>query len=214
MKKVFTLCLGLLSFLTLHAQSSFPLQFADKDGNVIADGTTLSITDFEDDEYLGVLMPSGLYVKNTSSEAVVCGGSFTITSISNGGFQSCFPSNCMQASAAGEYTTQEGTLEAGALKSMQTEWLPAAEGTCSVSYRLITYKKNPITQKWVKDQEGPVVTLNFNYSTTNLQSAEEVQSVDYYDALGRPVSLPTRGVFIQKTTYADGHSIVRKIRKQ
>ena len=187
MKKVFTLCLGLMSMLALHAQSNFPIQFADKDGNIIADGTTLTITDYEEDEYTGAM--------------------------SNGAFQSCFPVNCMQASAVGDYTTSDGALAAGALKSMQTEWLPAAEGSCSVTYQLVTYKKNPITQKWTKDQEGPAVTLNFNYSTTGLQLSEDIQEVSYFDALGRSVSAPTRGVFIQKTTYSDGRSIVRKIKK-
>jgi hypothetical protein len=213
MKKVFTLCLGLMSMLALHAQSNFPIQFADKDGNIIADGTTLTITDYEEDEFTGVLLPSGLYVKNITESEVQCAGAFTIASMSNGAFQSCFPVNCMQASAVGDYTTLDGPLAAGALKSMQTEWLPTAEGSCSVTYQLVTYKKNPITQKWTKDQEGPAVTLNFNYSTTGLQLSEDIQEISYFDALGRSVSAPTRGVFIQKTTYSDGRSIVRKIKK-
>ena len=214
MKKVFTLCFGLMAAMALHAQSAFPVQFADKEGNIIADGTTLNITEFEEDEFTGVLMPSGLYVKNTSDAAVQCAGSFTITTMSNGAFQSCFPLNCMQASKTGAYTTQNGSLEAGVLKGMQTEWLPTAAGSCSVTYQLISYKQNPITQAWTKDQEGPTVTLNFTYATSSLKAPVEVQSVSYYDIQGRPVSQPTRGVFIQKITLADGSSIVHKITRK
>ena len=93
--------IGLMTTLAMQAQSDFPLQFADKDGNVIADGSTLNITEAGDDGFGGVLMPSGLYVKNTSSDEVQCGGSFNVKLMSNGAFQSCFPSNCMQASKVG-----------------------------------------------------------------------------------------------------------------
>ena len=44
MKKFFTLCCGLFAALAIQAQNDFPLQFADKNGNVITDGTTLNIT--------------------------------------------------------------------------------------------------------------------------------------------------------------------------
>ena len=133
--------------------------------------------------------------------------------MTSGSFQSCFPSACMQVSEVGAYTTQGGALEAGALKDMQTEWFPAAAGSCSVTYQLTT-KQNPITKEWVKDPEGPTVTLNFTYATTGLKAPAEVQSVTYYDIQGCPVSQPSRGVFIQKTTLADGSSIVHKITRK
>ena len=214
MKKIFTLCIGLMATMALHAQSDFPIQFADKDGNIIADGSTLNITDYEEDEFIGTLMSSGLYVKNTTDGEVQCAGSFVINTMSNGSFQSCFPENCMQAPGIGNYTTQSGALEAGALKGMQTEWLPKAPGSCSVKYQLVTYKLNSITKQWSQDKFGPTVTLNFTYSTTGLKTPAEVQSVTYYDIQGRPVSQPTRGIFIQKTTLADGSSIVRKITRK
>ena len=44
MKKIFTLFMGLVAALAAQAQSDFPLQFADKDGNIIADGTVLNLT--------------------------------------------------------------------------------------------------------------------------------------------------------------------------
>ena len=98
MKKIVSLCLGLFAALAIQAQSDFPLQFVDKNGNEVTDGTTLNITEAEDDGFGGIIMPSGLSVKNTSSDEVQCGGAFIISSMSNGAFQSCFPTNCMQAS--------------------------------------------------------------------------------------------------------------------
>lgn len=217
MKKLFTLCTGLVLALTLQAQNDCPLQFADKDGNIIADGTTLNISEAEEDEFGSVLMPSGLYVKNTSEADVHCSGVYTVQSISNGGFQTCFPENCLAPNTkAGQYTTQEGTINAGVLKSMQTEWLPEAEGKCVVTYQIITYKQNVITKKWNVDKQGPTVTLNFTYTSTAIgqtKSAKAVRSVAYYNLTGRRVQTPAKGIYIVKTTYQDGTVTSRKMTK-
>ena len=67
MKKLFTLCLGLIAALAVQAQSESPIQFAYQDGTIIPDGTTISLTEYEKDEFDGsILMPSGLYAKNTT----------------------------------------------------------------------------------------------------------------------------------------------------
>lgn len=217
MKKLFTLCTGLMLALTLQAQNDCPLQFADKDGNIIADGTTLNISEVEEDDFGSVLMPSGLYVKNTSEADVHCSGVYTVQSISNGGFQTCFPENCLAPNTTpGQYNTQEGTINAGMLKSMQTEWLPVAEGKCVVTYQIITYKQNVITKKWNVDKQGPTVTLNFTYTTTAIgqaKSAKAVRSVAYYNLTGRRVQTPAKGIYIVKTTYQDGTVTSRKMTK-
>lgn len=217
MKKLFTLCTGLMLALTLQAQNDCPLQFADKDGNIIADGTTLNISEVEEDDFGSVLMPSGLYVKNTSEADVHCSGTYTVQSISNGGFQTCFPENCLAPNTTpGQYNTQEGTINAGALKSMQTEWLPEGEGKCVVTYQIITYKQNVITKKWNVDKQGPTVTLNFTYTTTAIgqtKSGKAVRSVAYYNLTGRRVQTPAKGIYIVKTTYQDGTVTSRKMTK-
>ena len=214
MKKIFTLFIGLVTALAVQAQSDFPLQFADKDGNIIADGTVLNLTTTEVDDFGDVLMPSGLYVKNTTDADVHCKGEYTIKSISNGGFQTCFPENCLPANKApGNYETQDGTIAAGELKGMQTEWLPVGEGTCVVEYTLVTYKQNVITKQWQKDKTGPTVTLNFTYNTTGIngsKSAKNVRNVEYYNLTGRRVQAPVHGTYIVKTTYADGTTTCKK----
>lgn len=213
MKKIFTLFMGLVATLTVQAQSDFPLQFADKDGNIIADGTVLNLTTVETDDFGDVLMPSGLYVKNTIDADVEGGGVYSITTFSNGSFQTCFPANCVSNNKTGNFETSHGTIAAGGLKSMQTEWLPASSGTCVVTYQLVTYKQNVITKQWQKDQTGPTVTLNFTYDPAGVNSTvnnKSVHRVEYYNLTGRRVQTPGRGMYIVKTTYADGTKTCKK----
>ena len=206
--------MGLLAALAIQAQSDFPVQFADKDGNIIADGTTLNLTDYEADDFGDVQVPTNLYVKNTTDGELHVGGKYTIVSLSNGAFQTCFPENCIRKSSTGKFETESGALAAGALKSMQTEWFPTAEGTAVVTYQLVTYKQNPITKEWkTVDQEGPTVTLNFTYSTSSIsaQSSKlQVQSSKFYDLMGREVATPAHGLFVKKSVYADGTTATRK----
>ena len=43
----------LLAALAVQAQSDFPLQFVDKDGQIIPDGTALDLMEYEVDEFFG-----------------------------------------------------------------------------------------------------------------------------------------------------------------
>lgn len=213
MKKIFTLFMGLVAVMAAQAQSDFPLQFADKDGNIIADGTVLNLTTAEKDDFDAVQMPSGLYVKNTTNADVQGGGAYTITSLSNGAFQTCFPTNCVSNNRTGSYETSNGTIAAGELKSMQTEWLPVDNGTCVVTYQLVTYKQNVITKQWQKDKTGPTITLKFTYDPTGINSTTQnknVRTVEYYNLTGRRVQTPAHGMYIVKTTYVDGTKTCKK----
>ena len=214
MKKFFTLLFVILSTLVVEAQTSdFPLQFADKDGNIIADGSILNLSEYEEDAFGDVQIPTNLYVKNISGEAVQGGGTYTIQSMDNGTFQTCFPESCVRQTKAGSYNTGNGAIEAGAMKSMQTEWFPTAEGVCVVAYKLVTFSQNSKTGKWMKDGDGPTVTLNFNYGSSGINSAtaqKQVRQLEYYDIVGRQVKKPTNGVYIVKEIYADGSKQSRK----
>ena len=216
MKKIFTLFMGLVAALAVQAQSDFPLQFVDKDGNIITDGSVLNLTTVEENDFGDVQMPSGLYVKNTTNDDVQGGGVYNITSLSNGSFQTCFPANCVSNNKVGNYETSNGTIAAGEQKSMQTEWLPTDKGTCVVNYQLVTYKQNVITKKWQKDKEGPKVTLKFTYGTSGISNAandKSVRSVEYFNLTGRRVQTPVHGVYIVRKTYTDGTTKTFKINK-
>lgn len=207
MKKIFTFFCAVGMALTAAAQSDFALQYADSEGNLIADGTTLSLTAFEEDAFGGILMPSGLYVKNVSSEDVVAGSEYTISRMSSGAFQTCFPENCIQRQSAGTYQSETGTIAAGVLKDMQTEWLPDNEGTCTVEYQLLTYKLNKVTKKYSIDGRGPKVNLNFNYDPVAINGVETtngIARVNYFTLDGRRVNVPANGIYVVKVKYADG----------
>ena len=127
-------------------------------------------------------------------------------------FQTCFPTNCVSNNRTGSYETSNGTIAAGELKNMQTEWLPVDNGTCIVTYQLVTYKQNVITKQWQKDKTGPAITLNFTYDPTGINSTTQnknVRSVEYYNLTGRRVQDPAHGIYIIKTIYADGTTTCR-----
>lgn len=216
MKKIFTLCMGLMAALAVQAQDTFPIQFADAQGNIIADGTVLNLTEAEVDPFddKNVQVPSGLYVLNMTASDVQVGGNYTIQTLDNGVFQTCFPANCVRQTAVGSYETGDDNLNGNELKSMQTEWLPQAEGKCVVVYQLQTYKQNPITTKWSVDAKGPSVTLNFSYGTTGVAAAKtdtKANAVTYYDLSGRQVTTPAHGIYVRKAVNADGTESVRKV---
>ena len=208
MKKLFTLTLSLLFALTAAAQATdSSVQFSDKDGNIIADGTTLTLNQFEEDFFGNIQMPSGLYVKNTTDNSVRITADYTISSLSSGTFQICFPQNCVVQDRIGTYASEQGDLSAGELRDMRTEWLPTAVGTCTVSMKIVTYKQNAITKVWVKKGDGPSVLLNFAYdpaSISGVATDKSVSSVLYYTLDGRRILSPKNGVYVVKTKYADG----------
>ena len=78
MKKLFTLFWGLVTTLGIQSQTTFPVQFADKDGNLIEDGTTINFTEYEMDVFGTIQMPTKLYVKNQTTEEVQIGGIYTM----------------------------------------------------------------------------------------------------------------------------------------
>ena len=209
MKKIFTLSLSLLLSLSAAAQATdTSVQFSDKDGNIIADGTTLTINHFEEDPFFGdILMPSGLFLKNTTSSSVRVSAEYTISTLSSGKFQICFPQNCVTQNRIGTYASEQGDIVAGALRDMQTEWLPTETGTCNVSMKIVTYKQNAITKAWVKKGDGPSVQLNFAYDPASISGVvanKSISSVQYFTLDGRRIASPKKGVFVVKTKYADG----------
>ena len=208
MKKFFTLTLSLLFALTAAAQATdTSVQFSDKDGNIIADGTTLTLNQFEEDFFGNIQMPSGLFVKNTTNNSVRITADYTISNLSSGTFQICFPQNCVVQNRIGTYASEQGDLSAGEIRDMRTEWLPTAVGTCTVSMKIVTYKQNAITKVWVKKGDGPSLLLNFTYdpaSISGVATDKSISSILYYTLDGRRILTPKNGVYVVKTKYADG----------
>jgi len=213
MRNFLTLFVCLLIGFSAQAQNDFPLQFVDKDGQIIPDGTILDITDFEEDEIFGdILMPANVWVKNISNETVQGGASYTIQTINNGWFQTCFPAYCMRQSIAGAYTTGIDTFSPSQFRDMQTEWLPESDGVCMVVYQLLTYRK--LGNNYMPDGDGPTIHLNFYYGAAtginNANSDKQVCSTTYYDLSGQRTDHPHHGIYLKRTTYADGTIKVQK----
>lgn len=211
MKKTITFCMCLFTCLAMHAQDEFPLQFVGSDGQIIPDGTVLNLTDVEVDDIFGEMqMPAGLCVTNISDETVFGGATYTIQTISNGWFQTCFPSNCIRRNEAGTYETTPGNIAPGELRDMLTEWFPDADGICIVTYQLLTF--NNFGSTYFPDEEGPTITLRFATTPDGIGEIKggKACSVTYFDLSGQRVERPSRGVFMVKTTCADGSVSVRK----
>ena len=206
MKKITTIILLVMGALSIQAQD-FPLRFVDSNGNEVADGSVLDLTEVEDLGFGDVQISSGLFVENLTSEDVACGSEYSITALPNGAFQTCFPTNCVMREMTGSWTSETGTLAAHEKKSIQTEWLPYDPGTAVAEFQLLKYKLNPVTQKYAIDSRGPKVTLRFIYNPTKVLdtfSDSHVVSTTYHTLDGRSVSSPTRGFHIVRIAYSDG----------
>ncbi len=157
MKKVFLLLCAMLATTTLLAQDYYV--FADKDGNVFEDGTTIQCTKAEDDGFGTIMLPSGLYVKNADApNSCAVSVVANITKMESGLLQLCFPMNCSSYSTVGlQAETEKETLTQGQVKNLMTEWLPTAYGECTVIYTLRTYQS-------ILRKNERTITVNYRYA--------------------------------------------------
>lgn len=215
MKKLFTLCAAMLMGSAMaFGQVDQTFQFVDKDGNVVADGTTWTVSEKVEDLFYGLMIPSELSVKNTSGEAANVAVDFQVTQISGGAFQICFPTNCQTKTDVTE-VEETGTLEmaAGEVKDMATEWVVKpfgsdveVTGTCTATVQLKVMELIEGSFRYEVKAYGPKITLVFsNNGTTGIGSVEAVggKKVEaYYSLSGRRLSVPQKGLNIVK--FADG----------
>ncbi|MCD8282236.1 MAG: hypothetical protein LUC22_03165 [Prevotella sp.] len=190
------------------------LQFTDEAGNIIPDGTELTVKGAVEDEYeYNIEMDSGLYVLNTSSETVGVGLDLTISRIDNGQLKCCFPSVCQnQTTVLDEYDNGSSTIGAGVSKTLNTEYLPDSYGTCTATFRLrlhdVTYNANGLPSvSNAPSAYGPSITVTFVYDETSLgiddvRAGAASEPAAYYTLSGERLSAPAKGVNVVK--YADG----------
>ena len=202
MKKIFTSVLMLLFATSIaFAQEAEPLlQFVNSEGNVVADGTTVNVTEGETDVFGDIQFPTGISVQNISGDEIYVGISYNVTKLDNGSFQICFPLNCMNISNTGEGKTPQGKMATDEKKSLMAEWLPAENGfgTCSVELQANVYTYNAITKEYKLDEEGPKITVNMIYkdpaSVQNLENT--VHEKARYNNVGQAVNGEQHGVNI------------------
>ena len=153
MKKLFTLLFIALGTMSANAQ----LQFVDKDGNVVPDGTTLNIE-----------------VKNTSDKTVGTSVDWQVEQLDNGAVQVCFPEACVSHNATGLYHTDKGTLEANETRALNSEWYPDTYGQAKVKYTLLAYDYSPLGYNNVRD----IAIVYINYTYTDPAAAIESHNAE------------------------------------
>lgn len=154
--------------MTLTARNLNLIEFVDKDGNVVPDGTTLTLTEVtaEEDPFFGDItyyVYSHLKVRNkTAAEQAMC-INMTINRIDNGIYQLCFPMNCNSYSQACSVVTDGCDLAANELRDLQTEWIPTAEGGCDVVMKVEIMRRTGTFPNfnYTYVEDGPTVTLHY-----------------------------------------------------
>ena len=194
MKKLFTLFLFfLLSTLLAVAQDSSTLQFVDKSGNTVANGTSLTVSELTEDEIMGNFISTGLFVKNTSGANASVRISYLIETLDNGLFQICFPSSCITKTTTGSFKTTHGEMAAGEVRDLQCEWFPEAYGTCKVALAI-----EVVNALGTKIADGPAVQVAFAYADPSHVDAfsTEVTVLERYTLQGQPATNSHQGITI------------------
>lgn len=198
--------------------------FVDKDGNVVADGSEITV--YEPETVNGSLqINSGLFVKNTTGKDQAVGLDLNITSMDNGQFSCCFPSNCRDIFSAGNFvdvnTPGLFAIEEGEQYSLMSEWKPAAYGKCQAVFQLKVYNVVELDIEGTKIPDvgdfkayGPKVTINFMYldptGVNGVVDNSNAKVVNRYNAAGMRINSAVRGLNIE--TLSNGKTIKRIVK--
>ena len=225
MKRLFTLFVSILALsATAWAQEEGVDQtfvFVDLQGNVVPDGTVITVNgltfDEEDKDKTGEgLMVVPLRVRKVVDEAAAASLYETIDALPNGSWQTCAFGNCMMLNATG-YSAKNiirGTEDS----DLSTEWIPEKEQYASWTATLQIHVFNIITKtvfglkQEVAGEEiigyGPKVTVNFVYNSESANinnTVAEAKALEYYNVRGQRIDTPRKGLNIIKL--ADGRTI-------
>lgn len=181
MKKFFFYCISMLMLGTVGAQAQIvtdeeldeTFQFVDELGNVVANGSTIVVTEINKEGQM--IVP--LYVKNVAGEKVAVSMYEDLSQQPNGGWQTCAFGNCMNLEKSG-YSAKSIVAE-DYNADIQTEWIPVAgqyatwEAKLQIHIFNITTKMQFGTPVQQPGNEiigyGPVVTVRFEYKDPDAQ---------------------------------------------
>jgi len=207
MKKIFTLLSVAMLTLTATAQNYV---FVDKDGNTVDDGAVITQTEAEDDGFGGILLQSGLSVKNAGAPANYQVRIHSdITQIDNGALQVCFPQNCHSYNTTGVNKSEEAKLNADETKGIQSEWLPTAYGECVVTYQAMALQ--PMGNLFI-EKGGPKVTVHYVYADPSAVTAVRTSepATVFYTLDGRRSHSLTKGISIVRRADGTVRKVLRK----
>ena len=207
----------------------------------VADGATVTRTTLvEDDMGMGDdFISSGLFVKNIAGDAVQTYLDINIESMPFGTHSICFIGSCLKHNAAGKHTYPSSVLSSkgniinvsgiskDATASLMAEWICGKnEGSTKIKYTVnacvqdgtetvIIPNRPPTSKPIYKVVESQTVTVNYVYdpSGTGIDGiqADKAVKAEYYDITGKRIENPANGLFIKKTTNADGTVVTRKM---
>lgn len=221
------LAAAIMAVCSMNAMAQTDLetfQFVDKDGNVVADGSEITV--YEPETVNGsVQINSGLFVKNTTGKDQAVGLDLNITNMDNGQFSCCFPSNCRDIFSAGNFvdvnTPGLFAIEEGEQYSLMSEWKPAAYGKCQAVFQLKVYNVVELDIEGTKIPDvgdfkayGPKVTINFMYldptGVNGVVDNANAKVVNRYNAAGMRINSAVRGLNIE--TLSNGKTIKRIVK--
>lgn len=205
MKKIITLCMCLFAGLAIQAQG-FVFQYQ---GQNLADGETVIIAAEEDlfgdlsCETNNAMNPTdGLMLKllNSSTASATATLQITENSLDVYSLQWCMGGECTpffnQTSLTKRFTVTGSVQVQFDAIGISNEGLLTA--TLRATIGLESHQVN-------------IVFVNGDYTGIgSAKAGRKVCSVTYYDLSGQKTDRPSHGVYMKKTTYADGTSTVRK----
>ena len=245
MKKLYTIMAAmLLCAANLSAQENGYVQFVEKNAAgeyvTLADGATVTRTTLvEDDMGMGDdFISSGLFVKNTSGDALQAYLDINIETMPFGTHSICYKGACLKQDATGEYTypasvfSSKGNvmnvtgLAKDEIQDLLAEWICGAkEGKTIIKYtvhacqqdgtELVFIAGKPSNKPIYKVVESKTVTVNYLYDPTGAGidgvKADKAVRTEYLDITGKRIQEPANGLYIKKSTMSDGTVITRKI---
>lgn len=206
-----TIYFCLQAFAQTNTVSTSALQFINAGGTALPDGGVLIIDRVEEDPFGGALINSCLFVSNSADEAVMASIEVSVSSISGGTLQCCFPQNCLTYTRTGIYETPVGTIPANtARKNLQTEWVmpeSGIEGNATARFRLKIYQADASGADPVFIGYGPAINVCFfSSSPTGISAAASAPPtnsiIGIFDLSGNRLKELKRGVNIVR--YSDG----------
>ena len=196
----------------------------EETGVVYKDGDVVNATELTDDGFQDPFISSTLGIKNNTDKGKRLYITYTISAMPEGSHKFCFSGQCYFKTSVGNYTyfefpTQDITDGALVRKQttmpLQAEWIVGDNyGTATATYTIHYLTYNDATQVYDITGQGPTITVNYQYQDPNAINGIESDSnasTAYYDLSGRRVSAPHAGLYIQKTTQANGQVKSRKV---
>lgn len=219
MKKIFTLFVALFCSVAMFAQDTKGMfEFADKNGNVVPNGSTLTKTEVEKSGKR-LQINTGLFVKpvkpELNGEKLGVKMRVEVENIDHGTIQYCLLGSCSTASEKGTFNSTNNFVEK--LDDLATEWVMGKDkagnplkGEATVKLTLVACKRVSLGLdefdieqfEWQEVGDCSSVTVKFVYDgTTAINGVTDnvnATVVARYAADGTRLSAPQKGLNIVK----------------